>query len=92
MARRVNSFRELFQGGPSESQIFEDLTEILPPCMLNSFHASMPIMLEAPTRVADPRCQVEAGLSLQKSPRKLYNTFQIEMLKAYVTVYPDPIA
>lgn len=49
-------------------------------------------MPEAPTRATDPRHQAEAGPSLQKSPRKLYNTFQTGMLKTYDMVYSNPTA
>ena len=35
MAKKVNSFSDLFQAGPSENPIFEVLAEIIPPSMLD---------------------------------------------------------
>lgn len=61
MAKRVNSFTELFQAGPSENQIFKGLDEIVPPSVLENFDASTPIMPHAPVQVVEPPAQPEAG-------------------------------
>ena len=58
MAKKVNSFSELFQPGSSASQIFEVLDEIIPPSVLESINASMPTdpqpQPQAPILAADP--------------------------------------
>ncbi|KAK9902443.1 hypothetical protein M0R45_001682 [Rubus argutus] len=46
MARQVNSPSELLQSGPSESQIFEGLDELIPLSVLYSLVASTPIVPE----------------------------------------------
>ena len=46
MARQVNSPSELFQSGPSESQIFEGLDELIPSTVLYNLVASTPIVPE----------------------------------------------
>ena len=75
MAKRVNSFSDLFQAGPSENPIFEGLDEIIPPSMLNSADASMPTepqpqpqpqpLPQAPILVADPPAEPEAVIGAQ---------------------------
>ena len=42
MAKRVNSFSELFHSSPPESDFFEGLDEIIPPSILDTVNASMP--------------------------------------------------
>ncbi|KAK9942972.1 hypothetical protein M0R45_008605 [Rubus argutus] len=46
MARQVNSLDELLQSGPSESQIFEGLDELIPSSVIYSLVASTPIVPE----------------------------------------------
>ncbi|KAK9922433.1 hypothetical protein M0R45_030897 [Rubus argutus] len=55
MARQVNSPSELFQSGPSESQIFEGLDELIPSSVLYSLVASTPIV---PEPLPEPQPQV----------------------------------
>ena len=46
MVRYVNSLDELLSSGPSESQIFEGLEEIIPPNVLANLAANAPIVPE----------------------------------------------
>jgi hypothetical protein len=71
MARQVNSPSELLQSGPSESQIFEGLDEIIPSSVLYSLVASTPIVPQPepepepqpllPIQVAEPLALPEGG-------------------------------
>ena len=78
MAKRVNSFSELFQAGTSENPIFEGLAEIIPPSMLNSADASMPTepqpqpLPQAPILVADPPAEPEAAPVHRRLPMTRY--------------------
>ena len=78
MAKRVNSLSELLQTGPSESQIFEGLDEIVPSSVLDSFEASTPTVPphpepqpepQAPIQAVDPAVEPEAGPSQRRIPR-----------------------
>ncbi|KAK9928632.1 hypothetical protein M0R45_025756 [Rubus argutus] len=69
MVRYVNSLDELLQSGPSESQIFEGLDEIIPSSVLYSLVASTPIEPQpqpepqphVPIQVAEPPALPEGG-------------------------------
>ena len=69
MVRYVNSLDELLQSGPSESQIFEGLDEIIPSSVLYSLVASTPIepqpqpepQPQVPIQVAEPPALPEGG-------------------------------
>ena len=97
MAKRVNSFSDLFQAGPSGSQLFEGLDEIIPPSMLNSADASMPTqpqpqpqpLPQAPILVADPPVEPEAAPVYRRLPRTKYTKAQREALAAFFAVYSD---
>ena len=96
MAKRVNSFSDLFQAGPSGSQIFEGLDEMIPPSMLNSADASMPTepqpqpLPQAPILVADSPAEPEAAPVYRRLPRTKYTKAQREALQAFFTVYSHP--
>ncbi|KAK9905417.1 hypothetical protein M0R45_000178 [Rubus argutus] len=69
MVRYVNSLDELLSSGPSESQIFEGLDEIIPSSVLYSLVASTPIEPQpqpepqphVPIQVAEPPALPEGG-------------------------------
>ncbi|KAK9928892.1 hypothetical protein M0R45_026009 [Rubus argutus] len=69
MVRYVNSLDELLSSGPSESQIFEGLDEIIPSSVLYSLVASTPIEPQpqpepqphVPIQVAEPLALPEGG-------------------------------
>ena len=69
MAKRVNSFSELFHSSPPESDFFEGLDEIIPPSILDTVNASMPDVPEpepepqAPIQADDPPVVAVAGPS-----------------------------
>ncbi|KAK9911372.1 hypothetical protein M0R45_035288 [Rubus argutus] len=63
MARQVNSLDELLSSGPSESQIFEGLEEIIPSSVLYSLVASTPIVPPTRTRTATPIANPELNQS-----------------------------
>ncbi|KAK9943300.1 hypothetical protein M0R45_008913 [Rubus argutus] len=67
MARQVNSLDELLSSGPSESQIFEGLEEIIPSSVLYSLVASTPIEPQH-NQNRNPNCH-PAGPS-QRKPAK----------------------
>ena len=95
MAKRVNSFSELFQPGPLGSQIFEGLDEILPPCVLNSIDASMPTVPQpqAPVQAVDPPVQPVEPVAVpthRRVPRSKYTKAQREALEAFFAVYSHP--
>ncbi|KAK9928910.1 hypothetical protein M0R45_026027 [Rubus argutus] len=60
MARQVNSPSELFQSGPSKSQIFEGLDELIPSSVLYSLVASTPIVPE-PQPEPQPQVPFQVG-------------------------------
>ena len=66
MARQVTSLSELFSTSSSESEIFEDLEEIIPPGMLANLAANAPIVPQpeqplVPIPEAEPLAQPEGG-------------------------------
>ena len=92
MAKRVNSFSELFSAGPSKKPISEGLAEILPPCELNSADASTPTEPEpqAPIQAADPPAQHAVDPIYQRVPRSKYTKAQKDALEAFFKVYSFP--
>ncbi|KAK9951246.1 hypothetical protein M0R45_006703 [Rubus argutus] len=85
MARQVNSPSELFQSGPSESQIFEGLDELIPSSVLYSLVASTPIV---PEPLPEPQPQVPFQ---RRAPRsKRYSHVQIKALETFIAVHPTP--
>jgi hypothetical protein len=61
----VNSFNELFQTSPLESNFFEGLDELIPLSVLHNFEASTQIVPQPQALVldVDPPTQPEAGPS-----------------------------
>ena len=80
MVRYVNSLDELLQSGPSESQIFEGLDEIIPSSVLYSLVASTSIepqpqpepQPQVPIQVAEPLALPEGGLLRPRSYLRIY--------------------
>ena len=96
MAKRVNSFSELFHSSPPESDFFEGLDEIVPTCVLNTVDVSMLDVPEpepqAPIQDADPPVVADAGPSEKRTrrPRTRFTKEQNDALKAFYTVNPYP--
>ena len=99
MAKRVNSFSELFHSSPPESDFFEGLDEIIPPSILDTVNASMPDVPEpepepqAPIQAADPHVVVVAGPSQKRTrgPRTRFTKDQNDALTEFYTVNPHPL-
>ena len=95
MAKRVNSFIELFHSSPPESDFFEGLDEIIPPSILDTVNASMPDEPEpqAPIQAANPHVVVVAGPSQKRKrgPRTRFTKDQNDALTDFYTVNPHPL-
>ena len=96
MAKRVNSFSELFHSSPPESDFFEGLDEIVPTCVLNTVDVSMLDVPEpepqAPIQAADPPVVADAGPSEKRTrgPRRRFTKEQNDALKDFYTANPYP--
>ncbi|KAK9911586.1 hypothetical protein M0R45_035482 [Rubus argutus] len=97
MARQVNSPNELFQSGPSESQIFEGLDELISSSVLYSLVASTPIVPEPqsepqpqiPFQAVEQPVQPEAGPSQRRAPKnQRYSHVQMKALESFLAVHP----
>ena len=89
MARQVNSPSELFQSGPSESQIFEGLDEIIPSSVLDSLEASTPIVPE-PQLEPQPQVPIQVA-ELPALPEALPEGGFLDMIQ-YVESLAQPEA
>ncbi|KAK9910562.1 hypothetical protein M0R45_034518 [Rubus argutus] len=104
MVKHVNSLDELLSSGPSESQIFEGLEEIIPSSVLYSLVASTPIVPEPqpepqpqlPIQVAElpalPEALPEGAGPSQRKPakNKRYSHVQIRALEDFIAAHPTP--
>ncbi|KAK9939445.1 hypothetical protein M0R45_016140 [Rubus argutus] len=89
MARQVNSPSELFQSGPSESQIFEGLDELIPSSVLYSLVASTPIVPE-PQPEPQPQVPIQVA-ELPALPESLPEGGFLDMIQ-YVESLAQPEA
>ncbi|KAK9932154.1 hypothetical protein M0R45_019402 [Rubus argutus] len=99
MVKYVNSLDELLQSGPSESQIFEGLDEIIPSSVLYSLVASTPIepqpqpepQPQLPIQAVEQPVFPEAGPSQRKPAKnKRYSHVQIRALEDFIAAHPTP--
>ncbi|KAK9937089.1 hypothetical protein M0R45_013906 [Rubus argutus] len=89
MAGQTNSPSELFQSGPSESQIFEGLDELIPSSVLYSLVASTPIVPE-PQPEPQPQVPFQVG-ELPALPEALPEGGFLDMIQ-YVESMAQPEA
>ncbi|KAK9929082.1 hypothetical protein M0R45_026192 [Rubus argutus] len=87
MVKHVNSLDELLSSGPSESQIFEGLEEIIPSSVLYSLVASTPIVPE-PQPEPQPQLPIQVA-ELPALPEALPEGGFLEMIQ-YVESFAQP--
>ncbi|KAK9912129.1 hypothetical protein M0R45_036003 [Rubus argutus] len=89
MVKHVNSLDELLSSGPSESQIFEGLEEIIPSSVLYSLVASTPIVPQ-PNQNRNPNCQSSWSIPEETAKNKRYSHVQIRALEDFIAAHPTP--